>query len=159
MICGCVGALSDVLETVKLYDLCGEVRLVVRGCVVIVRCVLAICVNGIDTLLLHTVVICGEYSWVGAEIAGRYVCLSFHVLEAYSVFTVGSKNSARSCLHNEDYCLLGCDTIWVWHIGRKVWTKVLHSFLAKKTFRIWSWRNLAFPKRWFTYNKLYGITS
>lgn len=62
LIRGCVGALSDVLETAKLDDLCGEVRLVVRGCVVIVWCVIPICVNGIDTLLLHTVVICGEYS-------------------------------------------------------------------------------------------------
>jgi hypothetical protein len=34
---------------------------IVRGCVRIVRCVHAICVNGFDTLLLNTVVICGEY--------------------------------------------------------------------------------------------------
>lgn len=40
----------------------GEVRLVVRGCVVTVRYVRAICVNGTDTLVLNTFVICGEYS-------------------------------------------------------------------------------------------------
>jgi hypothetical protein len=43
---------------------------IVHGCVGIVRCVHAICMNGFDTLLLNTVVKCGEYSSVGAQIAG-----------------------------------------------------------------------------------------
>jgi hypothetical protein len=78
------------------------VEAAVRGCWVTERCAHALCVNGSDTLLLNTVVTCGEYSSVGAENCWQVCVLVISRPGADSLFTVESKSSTMSCLHNED---------------------------------------------------------